>query len=524
MFQFFANIFGYLLDIINQFVNNYGLAIILFTAIIKLIMLPLSIKQQRSMKKNVELQEKLKVIQFKYKKDPEKLNKETMDLYKQEKMSPFSGCFSAIIQFILLISIFYMVRFPLTYMEKVDKTQIDTYTQQIKDAGMDVSQAYSEIDIIREIDFLRENNPEDETLKNININMNFLGLDLSKIPQQNLADWTVYIIPILYILSTFVSMRLTTSMQNANKDKKELTDGENKETERNEMEDAMAQSNKMMSWMMPIMSVSISLVAPLGLALYWLVTNILMIGENIIFILFFMERDGKMEKSIISEGKTTNEAIEKGLKILNVSKNKVDIKVLENEEKRSFFSILTPRVVKVQLTLKDVEEEHKIVKKEINLSQEEQDIAVKNVEEFLKEFLNKLEKDEKIEYSIKADKSGVYVNINDKNLGYLIGYRGETLYALQNVLSAIAGKKIENKVRVFLDIESYRAKREKTLEELAEKISKTVIKTKKSITLEPMQAYERKIIHSKLQNNELVTTKSIGEEPRRRVVISLKNK
>ena len=283
MFQFFANIFGYLLDIINQFVNNYGLAIILFTAIIKLIMLPLSIKQQRSMKKNVELQEKLKVIQFKYKNDPEKLNKETMDLYKQEKMSPFSGCFSAIIQFILLISIFYMVRFPLTYMEKVDKTQIDTYTQQIKDAGMDVSQAYSEIDIIREIDFLRENNPEDETLKNININMNFLGLDLSKIPQQNLADWTVYIIPILYILSTFVSMRLTTSMQNANKDKKELTDGENKETEkRNEMEDAMAQSNKMMSWMMPIMSVSISLVAPLGLALYWLLNNILMIGERLV--------------------------------------------------------------------------------------------------------------------------------------------------------------------------------------------------------------------------------------------------
>lgn len=282
MFQFFANIFGYLLDIINQFVNNYGLAIILFTAIIKLIMLPLSIKQQRSMKKNAELQEKLKVIQFKYKNDPEKLNKETMDLYKQEKMSPFSGCFSAIIQFILLISIFYMVRFPLTYMEKVDKTKIDTYTQQIKDAGMDVSQAYSEIDIIREIDFLRENNPEDETLKNININMNFLGLDLSKIPQQNLADWTVYIIPILYILSTFVSMRLTTSMQNANKDKKELTDGENKETERNEMEDAMAQSNKMMSWMMPIMSVSISLVAPLGLALYWLVNNILMIGERLV--------------------------------------------------------------------------------------------------------------------------------------------------------------------------------------------------------------------------------------------------
>ncbi len=282
MFQFFANIFGYLLEIINQFVNNYGLAIILFTAIIKLIMLPLSIKQQRSMKKNVELQEKMKIIQFKYKNDPEKLNKETIDLYKQEKLSPFSGCFSAIIQFVLLISIFYMVRFPLTYMEKVDKSKIDTYTQQIKDAGMEVSQTYSEIDIIREINFLREKNPEDETLKNININMNFLGLDLSKIPQQNLTDWTVYIIPILYILSTFVSMRITNSMQNTNKDKKEITDGENKENQRSEMEDAMAQSNKMMSWMMPIMSVSISLVAPLGLALYWFVNNILMIGERLV--------------------------------------------------------------------------------------------------------------------------------------------------------------------------------------------------------------------------------------------------
>ena len=286
MFQFFANIFGYLLDIINQFVNNYGLAIILFTSIIKLIMLPLSIKQQRSMKKNVELQEKLKVIQFKYKNDPENLNRATMELYKTENMSPFSGCFSAIIQFILLISIFYMVRFPLTYMEKVDKTQIDTYTQQIKDAGMDVSQAYSEIDIIRELDYLKEKFPDDQTLDKINLNMNFCGLDLSKIPQQNLGDWTVYIIPILYIISTFVSMRITTSMQKKNKKKDGVIDitenKDEKEEEKNEMEDAMEQSNKMMSWMMPIMSVSISLVAPLGLALYWLVNNVLMIGERLV--------------------------------------------------------------------------------------------------------------------------------------------------------------------------------------------------------------------------------------------------
>lgn len=286
MFQFFASIFGYVLNFMNNFVGNYGLAIILFTVLIKIIMLPLSIKQQRTMKKSAKLQEQIKVLQFKYKNDPEKLNREMMDLYKKENMSPFSGCLSTIVQFILLISIFYMVRCPLTYMERIDKTQIDTYVQQLKDNGMSINQAYSEIDIIRELDYLKEKFPDDQNLDKINLNMNFCGLDLSKIPQQNLGDWTVYIIPILYIISTFVSMRITTSMQKKNKEKDGVIDitenKDEKEEEKNEMEDAMEQSNKMMSWMMPIMSVSISLVAPLGLALYWLVNNVLMIGERLV--------------------------------------------------------------------------------------------------------------------------------------------------------------------------------------------------------------------------------------------------
>lgn len=288
MFQFFANIFGYLLNFINNFVGNYGLAIILFTVLIKIIMLPLSIKQQRTMKKSTELNEKIKVLQFKYKNDPEKLNREMMDLYKKENMSPFSGCLSTIAQFILLISIFYMVRCPLTYMEKINNDQINTYVQQLKDGGITVNQAYSEIDIIRELDYLKEKMPEDEGLNKINLNMNFCGLDLSKIPQQNLNDWTVYIIPALYIISTFISMKITTSMQKKSKkndrviDITEKEEKDSKEEEKNEMEDMMEQSNKMMSWMMPIMSVSISLVAPLGLALYWLVNNILMIGERLV--------------------------------------------------------------------------------------------------------------------------------------------------------------------------------------------------------------------------------------------------
>ena len=142
------------------------------------------------------------------------------------------------------------------------------------------------------------------------------------------------------------------------------------------------------------------------------------------------------------------------------------------------------------------------------------------LKKFLKEFLEKTQKDAK--YSIEKTSSGLKVNINNENLGFLIGYRGETLYAFQTVLSTIASKGTESRVRVVLDIEGYKAKREKALEDLAEKLEKTVIKTKKSVTLEPMQAYERKIIHAKLQNSDKVETRSIGEEPRRRVVISLK--
>lgn len=227
-----------------------------------------------------------------------------------------------------------------------------------------------------------------------------------------------------------------------------------------------------------------------------------------------------MPKTIISEGKTTNEAIENGLKELNVSKDSVDIRVLENEDKRSFFSILTPRVVKVEMTLKEEKIDKTKIKKEIELSQEEREKATQNLEKFLKDFIKKLP--ENAEYSIENASNNIKVNINNENLGYLIGHRGETLYSLQNILSSIAGKGIENKVRVILDIEGYKARREKTLEDLAEKVAKTVIRTRKSVKLEPMQAYERKIIHSKLQQNSKVETVSIGEEPYRRIVVSLK--
>lgn len=225
-----------------------------------------------------------------------------------------------------------------------------------------------------------------------------------------------------------------------------------------------------------------------------------------------------MTKSIISEGKTTNEAIENGLKQLKVSKDKVDIKVLENENKKSFFSILTPRVVKVEITLKESEKREEKPKKEYDNNIEDINIAKQRVEEFLNNWLSKV--DNSLEYDIKIEEFTIFIDIKGESAGTLIGYRGETLNAMQSILSSIANRNFNNKIRLILDIENYREKRAKKLEELAEKISKTVLRTGKSITLEPMTAYERKIIHSKLQENTRVETHSIGEGDNRRIVIS----
>lgn len=285
MFEFFASLFGYLLSFLYNIINNYGIAIILFTIIIKAILIPLSIKQQKTMKKSTKIQEKMKAIQFKYKNDPEKMNQEIMDLYKNEKMSPFSGCLTAIIQLLLLLSIFYLVKSPITYMQKIPAEDINKYITQLQEEGKEINKVYPEIDLIREQQWLKEKNPEDNNVEKLNIQMNLLGLDLSKIPQQNMTDYTVYVIPILYIISSFISIRMTTAMQEKKKDKEKteiIEVGENQEEQKENEMDAVMQTNKMMSWMMPIMSISIAFVAPLGLALYWLMSNILMILERII--------------------------------------------------------------------------------------------------------------------------------------------------------------------------------------------------------------------------------------------------
>ena len=318
MIAFLSNIFGYLLNFFYNLIGNYGIAIILFSLVIKLLMIPLSIKQQKSQQKSIKLQDEMKQIQFKYKNDPEKLNQETMALYKRENMSPFSGCLLAIIQMILLFSVFYMVREPLTYMKKIDSEQINSYVSVLKEENMVQNQAYAQIAVISEANTIKQAQENEEieltesqkklqeaigdNLDNVCTNMVLLDIDLSKVPTQSSGDLKVYIIPVLYVISSFASMKLTTAMQSkknkgkdikvtekeeihtANEDTEIKENNENKELieKEKEDEDPMAQANKNMSLLMPVMAVSISLIAPLGLALYWLTNNILMIAERLV--------------------------------------------------------------------------------------------------------------------------------------------------------------------------------------------------------------------------------------------------
>ncbi len=288
---FFAKIFGYVLNFLYQLIGNYGVAIILFSILVKLLTIPISIKQQRTMKKSAKIQEEMKQIQFKYKNDPEKMNQEVMALYKRENMSPFSGCLSSIVQIILLLSVFILVQSPLTYMVKLDSqviNQLDTIANQSQVSNS----RYKEIQVIQYVRTLKneESVSEEEQDDNyklinqykdkVNLNMDFLGIDLSAVPTQNLSDWKTLVIPILYVITSFISIRMTTNMQNNKKDKKLITDGneEKKEEEYN----PMLEANKSMSWFMPLMSVSIAIIAPLGLALYWLMNNLLSITERIV--------------------------------------------------------------------------------------------------------------------------------------------------------------------------------------------------------------------------------------------------
>ncbi|MGB9812597.1 MAG: RNA-binding cell elongation regulator Jag/EloR [Thermovenabulum sp.] len=203
-------------------------------------------------------------------------------------------------------------------------------------------------------------------------------------------------------------------------------------------------------------------------------------------------------REVEKQGRTVEEAIENALKELNAKREEVEITVIE-EGSRGIFGILSKQA-KVKVRLKERPEEKAVnfvkgLLQKINIFAE---IETQKVDEFYK------------------------INIKGKGLGILIGKHGETLNSLQYLVNLVANKGWHEYIKIIIDVENYREKREKALIDLAIKMAKRVKDTKKSIKLEPMPPYERKIIHKTLQNDPKVKTHSEGEEPFRRVVISLK--
>ena len=143
------------------------------------------------------------------------------------------------------------------------------------------------------------------------------------------------------------------------------------------------------------------------------------------------------------------------------------------------------------------------------------------MEEFLKNTLAAMEMEVEITSEIDAD-GALSINMKGEHMGILIGKRGQTLDALQYLANRVANKHQDGYVRVKLDTENYRARREETLKHLAKNIAYKVKRTRRPVALEPMNPYERRIIHSALQSDPYVTTHSEGEEPYRKVVVTLK--
>lgn len=203
-----------------------------------------------------------------------------------------------------------------------------------------------------------------------------------------------------------------------------------------------------------------------------------------------------MLKTTLKEAKTVEDAIRLALEELGLEKDDVTIEVI-NEGNKGLLGFIGNKNAVVRVTQKEGLEEVVI--------------------NFLKPIFDKMEITAHADIAI--DEEQMTVKLSGDNIGIVIGRRGETLDALQYLLSLVVNKHSENYLRVILDVADYRSKREETLKRLAEKVAERVVRTRRSVSLEPMNPYERRIIHATLQNHKYVDTQSSGEEPNRKVVV-----
>lgn len=254
---------------------------------------------------------------------------------------------------------------------------------------------------------------------------------------------------------------------------------------------------------------------------------------------------GMNMKSIEKVAKTVDDAITEALIELGASTDQVNIEIISKGSKGLLG--FGAKSAKVRVTLKESEAEEVLEVKEVKLkevlnqtveteipvsqenvgdsedtvvvSKEEVEQVIKNAENFL----NKLLKQMEIECTIKSkviNNNRISIGLEGKNMGIIIGKRGETLDAIQYLVNIVANKERKEYIKIMLDTENYRARREETLRKLAYKLSKKVQQSKKPIILEPMNPYDRRIIHSALQDSKFVKTHSEGKEPFRKVVIT----
>ncbi len=215
-----------------------------------------------------------------------------------------------------------------------------------------------------------------------------------------------------------------------------------------------------------------------------------------------------MKKTCEQIGKTVEEAIRKGLEELKVPRDDVKIEILEEPTSGGILGVLSSKLAKVRLT----------VDKKVN--EEEAQKTIEKVKEIL-ENMFKITK-ENIEYTFLVQENQVILSIDSLEAAHLIGYKGKTIESLQSLINAILQREDDTYSKIFVEINGYKKQKEEKLKNLARRMADNVIKYRKPIKLEPMSPYERMIIHKELALRKDIETESIGEEPRRRVVIKKK--
>lgn len=223
---------------------------------------------------------------------------------------------------------------------------------------------------------------------------------------------------------------------------------------------------------------------------------------------------------ITVSAKTLDEAITKALIELETTSDKLDYEVIEKGS-NGLLGIIGAKPVVIRAKKKEVEAEAE--EKEQIKAVLSQDVSLEDkAGKFLSDLFKAMGMEVHMEFSYQEEDRELTIDLSGSDMGILIGKRGQTLDSLQYLVSLVVNRDNDGYVRVKLDSENYRARRKETLEVLAKNIAYKVKRTKKSVSLEPMNPYERRIIHSALQNDKYVVTRSEGEEPFRHVVISLK--